>query len=64
MIDMRRVRLEIFRRTRSHKLSCLVLGIRKVPGFRECKCDHGNKKQYLSDILVADMARGDYAELR
>lgn len=65
-IDMRAVRLEIFGRTRSHGYLCLMHGGYRHPSgygqywdFNRCGCDAGNKKQYLSDILVTDMAKGE-----
>lgn len=59
MADMRAVRLEIFGRTRSHTYTCLMHGGSWVFGFRNCKCDSGNKKQYLSDLTVEAMAKGE-----
>jgi hypothetical protein len=64
VVDMVRVRLEIFRRTRSHSYTCLIHGGSWGRGFDVCGCDNGNKKQYLRDILLTAMAKGEHAELR
>ncbi len=64
MLDMRAVRLEIFRRTRSHTYTCLMYGGSWVFGFKNCKCDSGNKKQYLNDLILEDMIMKGQTDVR
>lgn len=54
MIDIVAARWAIFERTRRHTYLCLAYGFRGLweDEFKHCRCDSGNKMQYLQDLVV------------